>query len=158
MKKVIGILLLVVVMVVMVATVLANDTTVKAEEFEGIVYDNDRYVVMDMLEDWCKSVGDTRALDRTFDENGYFRGCGILIANEFVDEFGVECNIDNMKQILAGNGITECSIVKAGYSDDYAVYKMEVKSEDVELGTVYEDNEWKSYYEGFMYFMVVYEN
>lgn len=159
MKKVITILSMVFLMVIMVAMgfVKAETDDVK---IEGAVYGAAESEVYGWLAEWIDACGDERALTGTLDENGYYRGFGVVDACWFEEEYGVECSVENMRAVLESEyDLDRFDVVTAGFYDDYTVYKMVVGSKNTAIGNHYDYdiNDWVYYYEGEMYFMVVYE-
>ena len=152
MKKLV-VILMAVVMVVIGIMVMTNDNA-KAERIEGAVYGKYGSEVMDWLEEWVNAVGDGRH-HNSLDENGYFKGYGVIDGNYFEKEYGKELNIENMYEIyedIYGDDLG-VDIVCAGFYDDYAVYKISATSDTISIGS-YDGTE---YYKGDMYFMVCFE-
>lgn len=156
MKKVIGILL-VLVLILVGYYIFANAEMVNNETIEGMVYNESWWTAKDMLNNWMSMYRSNVKLD-SIDENGYATVTGVIVYNEFEEEQGMACTFENMEKIIREHyDISYFKISKVGTYELYSVYKMEAKSESEPIGYVYnEEGEQVDYYEGCIYFMVVY--
>ena len=131
MKKVIGILL-VLVLIFVGYYIFANAEMVNNETIDGMVYNESWWTAKEMLNDWMSMYRSNVKID-SIDEKGYATVTGVIEYKEFEEEQGVACTFENMEN------------------------KMEAKSESEPIGYVYnENNEKVDFYEGCIYFMVVY--
>jgi len=157
MKKVVGIFMAMVMVFVMIGTVYGE---AKVDvKIDGAVYGISGSVVYDWIGEWAKSVGDGRTGSEL--KNGYYKGYGVIDAKWFIEEYGCDPTVENITNVLTdAYDLEKLEIVTAGFYDDYTVYKMFAKSKTMAIGNTYDYNlnDYVDYYEGDMYFMVVYED
>lgn len=156
MKKVIGILLVLVLILVGYVFVKA-EINVNNETIEGMVYNENWYTVQEMVDEWCSMYRSDTKID-SIDENGYATITGVIDYNEFEEEQGMACTFENMEKIIRDHfDVSYFKITKVGTFELYSVYKMEAKSESEPIGYVRDENNEKvDFYEGCVYFMIVY--
>ena len=156
MKKVIGILL-VLVLIFVGYYIFANAEMVNNETIDGMVYNESWWTAKEMLNDWMSMYRSNVKID-SIDEKGYATVTGVIEYKEFEEEQGVACTFENMEKIIREHyDISYFKISNVGTYGLYSIKKKKKKSESEPIGYVYnENNEKVDFYEGCIYFMVVY--
>jgi hypothetical protein len=151
MKKVVGMLILVMLIIVVIAF--------ESAKADIIVKDHPAYEVMDWLDEWAAANGYQEFVDRTgtLDKDNKFIGRGLVVNEDFVNQYGVDFNIETCEAILEDAfGPIDMDIRRVGYYENYEVFVMTAKTKDVPMGTARgNDGEIVEYYEGEMLFMIV---
>ena len=163
MKKVIGILLVLAIILVGYYIFANAEMTMVNENNETIEFDVTYGITSSeadrLVNDWCKEFHEEAALDM-IDENGYFTGSGVLDINEFESEHKMHCDSRAMEKVLRDHyELEHFEITKVGFTQianhEFAtIYKMEAKSKTEPIGYCYIDGEHVDYYEGCVYFTV----
>lgn len=164
MKKVTGTIIMVVMMMVCITMVVltnanANLETVVDDTRDRFVYGESGSDVYAWMHEWVRDAGDGRSSRELVD--GYFRGYGVIDGKFFEETYELSPTPENIHEVLTSNlELTACTVTVAGYYDDWTVYKMYAKSEKEPIGFDYEheSGEYKNYFEGDMYYMVVFED
>ena len=148
MKKVIGIFI----SMVMVFLVFSMNVSLAENRIVEGYYGS---TVQDFLEDWMKTQKvDERYFNNTINEFGYYYGHGVVVANYFEDDYGIEFNDESMRKVLSDNFKNlELEIKTIGMYEGYNVYLMKAKSTDT-IGYYYSYGNKYEYYEGEMIYMV----
>lgn len=151
MKKVVGIFLT---MVMVFLAISMNVSLAENRIVEG--YYGSR--VQDFVEEWMRGQKkDDKYFDNTVDEFGYFYGHGVILVDEFEEEFGIEWNDESMYKVLSEHyNNLELEIKTIGFYEGYNVYLMKAKSTDP-IGNYYSYGEAYPYYEGEMIYMACIE-
>ena len=123
---------------------------------EKVVKDHYGFEVQGWIEEWAHHNGYDRYIDesRILDENGYYRGYGLVDNGDFVNEYGIEFNEDTCCDVLASHykGL-EMEIKLIGFYENYEVYLMKCKA-DEPIGSVYSEGKTIDYCAGEVIFMI----
>ena len=160
MKRFVGIIIALVMVVTIVSIILVKAENVDDKfRINGSVIREDYYSVEDDLYDWIKAGGDERHILKDVDEDGIYRGYGLLNATEFEQMTNKEFTFEAMEQYYKDcedmGELKEFSIVTAGFKDDITIYKMDIKT-GKQLGAYNNEGNWNEFNEASMYFIVVY--
>lgn len=146
MKKVVGILMLVVMMYV-----------VNAIASESVVTGETGSTVAGWVYEWCESNDYKR---NTYDivHHGCYFGFGVIDEADMIEEYGCEFSIENVCNLYRSDlcefDVEDVNVEIVGTYENYNVYKLHIKTNN-SLGEEYtEDGEFVDYYEGELIFMV----
>lgn len=148
MKKVIGIML--------VMVIIAIITTMYSANADTIVKEHDAYDVINWVDEWAEQNGYEYYIEnqgRLVDD--CFIARGVVVNQDFINRYGVEFDIHTCEDALEKEyGPIDMSIRKVGEYEGYDVFVMTAKAE-VPIGTCYKDDNVIEYYETNMLFMIV---
>lgn len=140
MKKVVGLIVMLVMAIMMMTTVMADEIV------HGDYCGSD---IFSWVEEWAKCQGYEEYLDCDVDDLNRYYGYGVVDVDSFERIYEIECNKDNMiKVILDEYEGVNVQIKTVGFYDGYEVNLMIAESDGrMAIGyTYYEGNEIPYYY------------
>lgn len=148
MKKVIGIILLMV--------VIAAITTMYSANAETIVRGYDPWDVANWVDEWAGEHGYEVFINKQGELiNDCFIARGVVINTEFHQRYGVDFDVSTCKTALEKEyGPIDMGIAKVGEYEGYDVFVIEA-SANTPIGTCYSNDEVVEYFKTIMLFMVV---
>ena len=153
MKKVIGIFLMMVFVVLVTSMALGE---------KMIVDNNDLSEVCTMVHDWARGQGLYEKYDWKL-ESGIYHAMGAISEAGFKEISGMDFSIENLAKLYYDCGnygydwdIYDCNIKTTGFIEGYNVYVMDMRTNKVPLGNAYNDItcEEQDYYRVSILFMV----
>lgn len=143
MKKVIGLMMVLVMMFAFMSNVYAKEIAdVSASEGYG------------MVKEWAEAQGWIDWYNEQAD-SFVVHGCGAVSVKDYESETGMDWSMDNFEQSIIDHfDLCECRIKQVGEIEGNNIYIIEAQSETTVLGKIWNDDKIEEFYCVSMLFMV----